>query len=40
MSALDTLADAGWAAFPDPPQIYPPYDGPVPPSIEPGVPVP
>ena len=40
MSVLDTLADAGWAGFPDPPQIYPPYDGPVPPSIEPGVPVP
>ncbi len=40
MSALDTLADAGWAAFPDPPQVYPPYDGPVPMPTEPGVAVP
>ncbi|HYI17776.1 MAG TPA: beta-propeller domain-containing protein [Solirubrobacteraceae bacterium] len=30
MSGLDTLADAGWAAFPDAPQVYPPYDGPIP----------
>ena len=40
MSALDTLADAGWAAFPDPPQVYPPYDGPVPMPAEPGVAIP
>jgi hypothetical protein len=39
-SALADLADGGWAAFPDPPPVVPPYGGPVPMPTEPGIPIP